>query len=84
MAVLSNADRIAVWEQWMRDNKEIIAGALTKAQLRAAVDAIDDFLNNNAAAINTAFPVAARTALSAGQKAAIVSYVAMRRWGAGA
>lgn len=84
MAVLSNTDRIAVWEQWMRENKEAITGALTKAQLRAAVDAIDDFLNTNAATLNSAIPTPARTVLSAAQKAALLNFVVFRRWGAGA
>jgi hypothetical protein len=84
MAVLSTNDRIAVWAQWMRENEETITGALTKADLQAAVNAIDDFLNNNATAINNAFPVAARTALSTAQKAALLNYVVFRRWGAGA
>jgi len=84
MAVLSTNDRIAVWEQWMRENRDTITGALTKAQLRAAVDALDDFLNTNATAINNAIPAAARTALSTSQKAALLNYVVLRRWGAGA
>lgn len=83
MAVLPNADRIAVWEQWMRENKAAVTGALTKAQLRAAVDALDDFLNTNATNINNAIPLPARTSLSAAQKAALLNYVVLRRWGAG-
>jgi hypothetical protein len=83
MAVLSNADRIAVWEQWMRDNKATIAGALTRAELRAAVDAIDSFLDTNATALNNAIPQPARGVLSAAQKAALLNFVVLRRWGAG-
>jgi hypothetical protein len=67
----------------MRENRDTITGALTKAQLRAAVDALDDFLNTNATAINNAIPAAARTALSTSQKAALLNYVVLRRWGAG-
>lgn len=84
MAVLSNADRIAVWTEWMRQNKIAITGALTKAELRAAVDALDDFLNTNATTINNAIPLPARTVLTTPQKAALLSFVVMRRWGSGA
>lgn len=52
---------------------------ITKADLRAAADAIDDFFDTNATAINNAFPQPARGALSAPMKAWIVSYVAARR-----
>jgi hypothetical protein len=54
---------------------------LTKADTQAAIDAIDDFLDENATAINQAFPTAARTGLNAGQKAALVGYVALKRNG---
>jgi hypothetical protein len=84
MAVLSDNDRIAVWLQWMRENKDAITGAMTKAELRAAVDAIDVWANDNAAALNTAIPTPARTVLSASQKAALFSIVIFKRYGAGA
>lgn len=83
MAVLPTNDRIAVWAQWMQENKATITGAMTKADLQAAVNALDDFLNTNATAINNAIPVAARGALSTPQKAALLNYVVARRWGAG-
>lgn len=67
----------------MRDNVAAIAGALTKAELRAAVDALDDYLNTNAATINTAIPLPARTILSSPQKAMLLNYVVLRRYGAG-
>lgn len=55
---------------------------LTKADTQAAIDAIDDYFDTNATAINQALPVAARTGLTAGQKAMIVGYVALKRNGA--
>jgi len=64
----------------MRDNRDTV-GAMTKAHLRDAVNAIDDFLETNAAAVNTAIPQPARGALSTTQKARLIAYVALRRWG---
>ena len=84
MAVLSNADRIAVWEQWMRDNKAAITGAMTKAELRAAVDALDNFLDANATIINATIPQPARSVLTTAQKAALLNFVVARRYIAGA
>jgi hypothetical protein len=83
MAELSENDRFAVWLQWMRENKEAITGAMTKAELRAAVDAMDTWANDNASALNSAIPQPARGALSASQKAALFSFVIFRRYGAG-
>lgn len=79
MAVLSDADRVAVWRDWMVLNAE--ACSIVKADLRAAVDALDTFLDTNATAINNAIPQPARGALSTAQKARLLAYVAMRRWG---
>ena len=83
MAVLSETERFEVWAQYMRDN--IIANAtITKPELRAAVDAIDDFLQNNANLINNQFPQPAKAELTAAEKAAIVMYVTAKRYGVGA
>lgn len=79
MAVLSDADRLAVWAQWMRENTE--ACGITKPDLRAAVDALDVFLDTNATAINTAIPLPARTTLTTAQKARLLAYVTLKRWG---
>ena len=79
MAVLIDADRIALWAQWMRLNTE--ACSITKVDLRAAVNALDDFMETNAAAINTAIPQPARGALSTAQKARLLAYVVNKRWG---
>lgn len=81
MAVLSDNDRIAVWLQWMRENKEAITGAMTKAELRAAINDADTWASDNAASFNSALPLPARTVLSAKQKAALLMFVIERRWG---
>jgi len=79
MAVLVDADRALVLTQWMRQNREDCG--VTKADVRAAVDALDTFLDTNATAINTAIPQPARGALTSAQKARLLSLVALRRFG---
>lgn len=79
MAVLTDDQRVAVWARWMRENAA--ACSITKADLRAAVDALDQFLEDNAAAINSAIPQPARGALTTEQKARLLAYVALKRWG---
>ena len=82
MAVLPNSKRAAAWAQLMQDlsadGQEI---AITKADLRAAVDALDTFLENNAATINAAIPQPARANLATAQKARILAAVTMYRYG---
>jgi hypothetical protein len=79
MAILSTADRAALHGDWMRANT-IPCGALTKAQLRAAIDAIDQWVDDNATAFNNAIPQPARGALSTKQKAHLLASVVERRW----
>lgn len=83
MAVLSDADRVAVWKKHMANARREtgdVFGALDKADIRAAVDALDDFLDTNAAAINQAIPQPARAELTAPQKALLLQYVIERRY----
>ena len=79
MAIMTDTERARTLAQFMRDIREDFA--LTKPQLRAALDAIDDYFNTNAAAINSAIPQPARANLSAAQKATLIGYVAFRRAG---
>lgn len=82
MAVLSDAERAAIWANLMETlSRERESVSISKADLRAAVDAIDSFLDTNATAINNAFPTAARNGLTIGQKARLLAYVTLRRWG---
>lgn len=79
MAVLPVLDRARTAAQWMRDQLE--SCAFTKADLRAAVDATDTWIDTNQAAFNTALPVAFRNNASLTQKTLLFCYVAMRRAG---
>ncbi len=84
MAVLSDNDRAALWAEYMSDARLGALGSVTKADLRAAVNAIDAFLNDNAAAINTAIPQPARAQLTSAQKALLLMFVIQRRYLTGA
>jgi len=86
MAVLSNADRIAVWTALMQDlaaAREALSG-LAKADVRAAIDAADDWANTNAVSYNLALPIAARNNLTSAQKARLLQMVIQKRWITGA
>lgn len=81
MAILSDLDRVLLWSDFMRDRSAVRDPLpLLKADIRAAVDALDNFLNTNATAINTAIPLPARTTLTTPQKALLLQYVVARRY----
>lgn len=77
MAALSENNRRDVWADVMRRSGPV--GALTKAQLRAAIDAADDWAEANAGSFNAAIPQPARGVLAAKQKAIILAFVALKR-----
>ena len=82
MAALPDADRIEVTTKLQRLAQwAAIACGITKAELKAAVDATDDWIDTNAAAYNLALPTAARTNLNATQKTLLFCYVALKRAG---
>jgi hypothetical protein len=76
---MDETDRARTWAQWMRDNREPCG--FTKADLRAALNATDDWIDTNAASFNQALPAAFRTGATATQKTLLFVYVAMRRRG---
>lgn len=80
MAIMTDADRFACWRDYQRDERHGAFGALTKADLRAAVNALDQFLSDNAAAINTAIPQPARAQLTVPQKALLLQFVIQKRY----
>ncbi len=82
MAVLSDADRAAETARFSRDVSKIreILAVLTKAELRAALNATDDWVEANTAAFNSALPVVARTNLTTKQKAQLLVNVVRRRY----
>jgi len=81
VTVLDATNRLRTAAQAMRGATFGAFAGMTKADVRAAVNACDDFIDTNAAAFNTALPTAARTNLTAQQKLLLFCYVAMRRAG---
>lgn len=61
----------------------VSAMAVTKDDIKAALQGIDDYLDSpsGANAINQSIPQPARSNLSTVQKAALLSFVVSHRWG---
>ena len=81
MAVLTDSQRHDLWAQLMRDlsgDRESLA--LGKGDLRAALDAVDGWVETNQAAFHQALPAVARTGLTAQQKARLLRVVVSRRF----
>jgi hypothetical protein len=80
MAVLDAENRRRVWAHLMRNwDKSLGRIPVNKIELRAAVDAADDWADANAAAYNTALPQPFRGAATTGMKSLLLCYVIMRR-----
>lgn len=86
MAVLTAQQRAEVRSDFMQALSAIHeqCTGLTKADLLAAVNGLDDYLNTNAAAINSAIPQPARANLSTAQKARLLNLVVTKRYITGA
>lgn len=81
MAVLSDNARADIWADAMRqlsDAREPCA--IIKTDLRAAVNAIDDWVVANATAFNNTLPTAAKNGLTASQKTRLFMLVVARRY----
>lgn len=84
MAIMSDTDRAAVHAEIMRNIPGSIG--ILKAELRAALDAADQWVSDNAASFNAALPLLlpARSTLTTAQKAWLLSAVIERRYNVGA
>jgi hypothetical protein len=81
MAVLADGERLGVLKRFAGElSAARTAFALSKPDLQAAVNAIDDWVEANQAAFNTAIPLPARTTLTAKQKVQLLFYVVSRRY----
>lgn len=79
MAILSDPDRADEVANLQRDAD--CPGGITKADLRAAFNAIDNWWESTGAALaNAALPLPARTTLSARQKAKLMTAMLRRRY----
>lgn len=82
MAVLGNAARIGISRHIQRHWSGLRESCgFTKAQLLAAVNAADQWADDNAAAYNSALPAAFRNSATLGQKTLLLMYVIARRAG---
>lgn len=86
MAVLDSATRVAIGALFQADASHSCEAltSLTKADIQAAIAAVDDWVVNNTSSFNGAIPLAARTNLTAAQKARLLLYVVRRRYETGA
>lgn len=81
MAVLSNQDRFDIWALFMRFSSNIReAIGINKPELRAAVDATDQWISDNQASFNSALPEPSRSNLTQKQKVRLFLEVAQRRF----
>ncbi len=83
MAVMSDADRAGARRDVTYDRDWPGTIPLIKAEMRAAVDAADDWVDANQVSYNNALPTAAKTQLTAAQKALLLAVVLRKRFGAG-
>lgn len=81
-ASLPDADRHEVYADLMRlQSAELIhTGAITKSQMRAAVDATDQWISDNSTSYNNSLPLIVRNTLSNKEKARLFLVVAKRRF----
>ena len=74
MATLTEAKRKELLAQYMSSG-EMGSMSVTKADLLAAVAALDQFLETNRTAVNSAIPQPARAALTTNQKIRLLKFV---------
>lgn len=81
MAVLTDSDRKEIWAEFMESmEKHSETTSLLKGELRAAFDAADTWVSDNASAFNSALPQPARGALTSSQKARLLMLVVRQRF----
>ena len=80
MATQTAQQRFDGWAELMRETPPGTVYTISKQDLRAAYDALDTWLSDNAATINLAIPQPARGALSTTEKARLFSKVLRDRY----
>lgn len=81
MAAMTEPERLEIHARIMRDLASFGPWAITKVDLKAAIDAIDVWIDSNAASFNNALPAAAKSGLITAQKTLLLSYVLLKRVG---
>lgn len=81
MAILTNDDRRELWAEYMKYSSNIREKlGLAKTELRAAVDATDQWINDNQVSFNNSLPSPAKAALTGKQKVRLFMAVAKKRF----
>lgn len=81
MAVLSDENRRSAWAAFMRElSREANRLDVTKEELLATVQALDDLLTSSETAINNAIPAGPRARLTVSQKARLLMFVIRQRY----
>ena len=78
MALLDSSNRLTTAAHFMR---LITTPTMTKLDVRAAINAADDWADANAASYNTSLPLPFRTTATLAEKTAVLAYVILRRAG---
>jgi hypothetical protein len=76
---LTTPEREKVWAHAMRS--PIAIGCVSKPNLQAAVNAVDDWVDSNAVSFNNALPAAFKAAATTAEKNILLMLVLMRRMG---
>lgn len=79
MALLSEASRAKVWKLFMSLGH--CPSTILKSDAKTALDALDQWLDDNALAINGALPQPFRGQATAEQKALLLAYICLERAG---
>jgi hypothetical protein len=76
---LTEQERFEVWADLMR--RRVFPPGLLKSEIRAALNAADDWVDANAASYNTALPQPYRGAADPDQKAILLALICLKRAG---
>lgn len=79
MTLLPQQDRTRTGAQWMRLNTS--PTAFSKSDLSAAINAIDQWVEDNTISFNSSLPIPFRTSATVSQKANLLAFILMRRNG---
>ena len=77
MALTSDADRLVGANDFMSEARDLagVTFPYTKTDIRAAYNAADQWVSDNAASYNTALPTTFRNAATASEKARLLMHV---------
>ena len=81
MAILSDEERAEVRHKYSLEFSQRREGlALTKAEIREAVNATDQWVEDNKASFNSALPEPFKTTATSKQKSELLTYIVKKRW----